>query len=102
MAGSAYKLVSVQLGTARKVNIQGRQILTAIHKSTVAGKVDVGRLGLSGDEQADLSVHGGLDKAVYAYPIEHYPYWEQARQDAGVLGLQDPALAWGAMGENLS
>jgi MOSC domain-containing protein YiiM len=48
-----------------------------------------------------LSVHGGLDKAVYAYPSEHYSFWVEARAQAGVVGL-DAALPWGAMGENLS
>ena len=57
-------------------------------------------LGLLGDEQADLSVHGGLDKAVYAYPSEHYAFWREARAQAG-LGIDD-ALPWGSMGENLS
>jgi MOSC domain-containing protein YiiM len=54
-----------------------------------------------GDEQADLSVHGGLDKAVYAYPSEHYAFWRQARLDAGVIAVEQ-ALPWGSMGENLS
>jgi MOSC domain-containing protein YiiM len=56
---------------------------------------------LEGDEQADLSVHGGLAKAVYAYPSEHYALWRMARSEAGVSPLDD-ALPWGSMGENLS
>ncbi len=96
-----YTLIGVQTGEARKVKIAGRSVLTAIHKSSVTGDVPVGPLGLLGDEQADLSVHGGLDKAIYAYPTEHYPFWKEARAEAGVAGL-DVALAWGAMGENLS
>jgi MOSC domain-containing protein YiiM len=76
-------------------------VLTAIHKQSVAGLVALGRMGLSGDEQADWSVHGGLDKAVYAYPAEHYPFWQAARQVAGVGGL-DESLPWGSLGENLS
>lgn len=79
----------------------GRHILTAIGKSSVSGPVPVGRLGLNGDEQADLSVHGGLDKAVYAYPVEHYPYWQNARRERGV-SLFDELLPPGFMGENLS
>jgi MOSC domain-containing protein YiiM len=102
MPSSPFQLVSVQTGKARKVHIQGRPILTAIHKSHVVGAVKVERLGLAGDEQADLSVHGGLDKAVYAFPTEHYPFWQHARLEAGVVGLEDPTLPWGAMGENLS
>jgi MOSC domain-containing protein YiiM len=94
-------LLSVQVGVARKVHIQGRSILTAIHKISVEGAVAVMPLGLLGDEQADPSVHGGLDKAVYAYPSEHYGFWQEARSAAGVGGLE-PTLPWGAMGENLT
>lgn len=96
-----YTLMGVQAGLSRKVTIAGRSVLTAIHKAPIAAACAVGPLGLMGDEQADLSVHGGLDKAVYAYPTEHYVFWEKARGEAGVTGL-DAALAWGAMGENLS
>ena len=95
------RIVGLQLARARKVAISGRTILTAIHKTAVEGAVLVGPLGLQGDEQADLSVHGGLDKAVYAYPSEHYPFWRDQRQEAGVAAL-DPVLAYGALGENLS
>ncbi len=81
--------------------VSGRSVLTAIHKQPVSGPVPVMRLGLMGDEQADLSVHGGLDKAVYAYPSEHYAFWLDARRNAGLGGIDD-ALPWGSMGENLS
>ncbi len=81
--------------------IHGRSVLTAIYKQAVSCVVAVQRLGLDGDEQADWSVHGGLDKAVYAYPSEHYAFWLQARADAGVGGI-DTALPWGSMGENLT
>jgi len=67
----------------------------------MAGLLAVGRMGLAGDEQADWSVHGGLDKAVYAYPCEHYNFWLDARKQAGVSEI-DAALPWGSMGENLS
>ncbi|PQA76054.1 MOSC domain-containing protein [Rhodoferax sp. TS-BS-61-7] len=97
----AYRLDSVQVGAARKVQINGRSILTAIHKTAVAGPVPVLPLGLQGDEQADLSVHGGLEKAVYAYPSEHYAFWQQARREAGVAEIDD-ALSSGSMGENLT
>ena len=56
------------MGTARRVQIGGRTVLTAMGKTAVPGPVPVMPLGLAGDEQADLSVHGGLEKAVYAYP----------------------------------
>lgn len=101
MQQAVYSLVGVQTGQTRKVSIGGRSVPTAIHKSAVTDAVPVGPLGLLGDEQADLSVHGGLDKAVYAYPTEHYPFWVDARAQAGVAGF-DAGLAWGAMGENLS
>jgi MOSC domain-containing protein YiiM len=95
------QLLSLQIGTARRALVSGRNVLTAIHKQPVAGPVSVLPLGLLGDEQADLSVHGGLDKAVYAYPSEHYAFWVDARKQAG-LGSFDDALPWGSMGENLS
>ena len=95
------QLLSLQTGSARRVHIHGRSVLTAIHKQAVAGRVAVMPLGLLGDEQADLSVHGGLDKAVYAYPSEHYPFWCQARAEVGQGGIDD-GLPWGSLGENLS
>lgn len=95
------QLLSLQTACARHVLIQGRKVLTAIHKQAVTGPVSVLPLGLQGDEQADLSVHGGLDKAVYAYPTEHYAFWQQARQEAGLADI-DATLPWGSMGENLS
>lgn len=95
------QLLSVQVGAARKVQIQGRSILTAIHKTPLAGPVPVMPLGLIGDEQADPSVHGGLDKAVYAYPSEHYAFWQEARRAAGASGFDD-TLPFGSMGENLT
>lgn len=95
------QLLSLQIASARRAMIHGRSVLTAIHKQPVAGPVPVLRLGLQGDEQADLSVHGGLDKAVYAYPSEHYAFWRDARAQAGLSGIDD-ALPWGSMGENLS
>ena len=95
------KLLSVQTGQARRVKFGERRLLTAFNKQSVCGEVVVLPLGLVGDEQADLSVHGGLDKAVYAYPSEHYPFWKQARCAAGVSPFDD-TLPYGAMGENLS
>ncbi len=94
-------LVSIQTASARRVQINGRTILTAIHKLPVSGSVQALPLGLMGDEQADLSVHGGLDKAVYAYPSEHYPFWQAQRTTAGLNDIDD-ALPFGSVGENLS
>ena len=95
------KLVSVNVGVARERVIDGRVVLTAIGKQAVAGPVSVGPLGLAGDEQADLSVHGGLSKAVYAYPAEHYPFWQTVRAQAGVAGWE-ATLPPGMLGENLT
>lgn len=101
MSATAHALLGVQVGQARKVSIAGRTILTAIHKTTAPGWVAVQPLGLVGDEQADPSVHGGLDKAVYAYPAEHYAFWRQQRTHLGVSGFDD-VLPFGSMGENLT
>jgi len=101
MPTAAHHVVSVQVAQARKILIAGRSILTAIHKTGVQGPVAVKPLGLQGDEQADPSVHGGLDKAVYAYPAEHYAFWREARRQAGVASIDD-ALPHGSMGENLT
>lgn len=95
------QLIGLQSARARRVLINGRSVLTAIHKQPVSGPVPVLPLGLVGDEQADLSVHGGLAKAVYAYPSEHYPQWQAARQAAGLSHIDD-ALPWGSLGENLT
>ena len=88
------KLVSVNVGLPRRVDWRGRQVRTAIWKTPVAGRVRVARLSLEGDKQSDLRVHGGPDKAVYAYPSEHYAYW--ARE------LPGTELPWGAFGENFT
>ncbi len=101
MTTSTHRVVTVQVGQARKVQIAGRSILTAIHKTEVRGPVAVKPLGLQGDEQADPSVHGGLDKAIYAYPAEHYAFWCEARHQAGAAPIDD-ALPHGSMGENLT
>jgi MOSC domain-containing protein YiiM len=88
------RIVSVNVGLPRPVSWRGRTVETAIFKAPVEGSVGVRRLNLDGDRQADLTVHGGTHKAVYAYPSEHYPFWERE------LGLAD--LDWGAFGENLT
>ncbi|GAA4426790.1 MOSC domain-containing protein [Acidovorax lacteus] len=87
-------------GAARRLQLHGRSVLTGIGKQPREGPVAVHRLGLDGDEQADLSVHGGLDKAVYAYPVAHYAFWQAQRQAQGV-SLFDEALPPGFVGENL-
>ncbi len=95
------RVISVNVATAVPVQIEGRSVLTAIGKRAVGGAVAVRPLGLAGDEQADLSVHGGIDKAVYAYPLAHYAFWQTVRAQARVAGA-DAALPHGAMGENLT
>lgn len=88
------KLVSVNVGLPREVEWKGTRVSTGIFKSPVQGPVEVKTLNLRGDQQADLSVHGGVYKAVYAYPSEHYPYWREQ--------LPQADLSWGAFGENLT
>lgn len=95
------RLLSVNVSLARAVQIKGRQVMSGIGKRAVDGPVRVAALGLAGDEQADLSVHGGLAKAVYAYPSEHYPFWQTVRAQARV-SLWDEPLPPGMMGENLT
>jgi MOSC domain-containing protein YiiM len=94
-------LQSVNVGLARPVMIHGRKVSTAIGKRAVSGPVSVGPLGLAGDEQADRSVHGGPAKAVYAYPLEHYAFWQTVRAQAQV-SLWDEPLPPGFLGENLT
>ena len=103
-AASAMKtgtVLSLNVARAAPVTISGRKVMTAIGKRPVEGLRLVQPLGIEGDEQADLSVHGGLSKAVYAYPSEHYPFWNTVRAQAQVA-LWDEALPYGSLGENLT
>lgn len=95
------ELVSLNVARAQPRLIQGCSVMTAIGKRPQAGPLAVGPLGLEGDEQADPSVHGGLAKALYAYPVEHAPVWQTLRAQAGVTGWDAP-LEPGLLGENLS
>ena len=88
------KLLSVNVGLPREMEWRGKAVRTSIFKAPVAGRVRVTRLNVQGDEQSDLSVHGGPDKAVYAYPSEHYAFWQKE-----VPGIEFP---WSAFGENLT
>ena len=94
-------IASLNVAMAQAVEIKGRKVMTAIGKRPVDGPRAVRALGLEGDEQADLSVHGGLAKAVYAYPAEHYPFWQTVRAQARAAGWGEPLPA-GALGENLT
>jgi MOSC domain-containing protein YiiM len=94
-------LLSLNVARASAIEIAGRSVMTAIGKRPVATALRANPLGLEGDEQADLSVHGGLSKAVYAYPSEHYPFWQTVRAQTRVAPWDQPLLA-GSMGENLT
>ena len=95
------RILSVQVGTSRFLRVGDRTLRSAIRKQPVEGPVMVGPLGLAGDEQNDLSVHGGLSKAVYALPGHHLAWWSAWRSQAGV-SLFDEAILPGQLGENLS
>jgi len=88
------RVLSVNVGRPREVEWEGKTVRTGIFKAPVTGRIALARLHFAGDQQADLSVHGGSDKAVYAYPAEHYAYWRDE--------LPGVALPWGAFGENLT
>src|SRR5882672_7041183 len=88
------KLISIQVAIPRTVQYAGEEITTGIFKTPVKKRIPLHPLNLEGDQQADLSVHGGRDKAVYAYPSDHYPYWKKE--------LPGVELPWGSFGENLT
>ena len=88
------KLLSVNAGLPREIEWKGKVVRTSIFKAPVPGRVRVTKLNLEGDQQSDLAVHGGPDKAVYAYPAEHYPYWRKE--------LPGVDLPWGMFGENFT
>jgi MOSC domain-containing protein YiiM len=96
------RVESVNIGVARPLGVGSRSVPSAIGKRAVAGRVGVGRLGLNGDEQADLTVHGGVAKAVYAYPAEHYAFWQTVRAQARVSLREEETLPPGFIGENLT
>ena len=88
------KVLSIQVGRPQQLTWEDAPVLTSIVKHSVTGPVRVGTLNLAGDEQSDLTVHGGAEKAVYAYPSEHYPYWREQ--------LPEIDFPPGAFGENLT
>jgi MOSC domain-containing protein YiiM len=88
------KIISVNVGLPRLAMWRGVTVSTGIFKKPIAGRVMVRTLNLDGDRQSDLSVHGGVDKAVYAYPAEHYDFWHDE--------LPEMELPWGMFGENLT
>src|SRR6267142_5317180 len=88
------KLISLNVALPRIVEWNGGPVATGIFKDPVQGPVMLRTLNLEGDRQADLSVHGGVSKAVYAYPSEHYAFWKKE--------LPDTELPYGMFGENFT
>jgi MOSC domain-containing protein YiiM len=88
------KILSVNVGLPRDVVFRGEVVTTGIFKEPIEGRVRLRTLNLDGDKQADLTVHGGVDKAVYAYAVEHYGYWQHE--------LPRTPLPWGMFGENFT
>jgi MOSC domain-containing protein YiiM len=91
---SDMRVVSVNVGLPREVQWKGRSVSTGIFKEPVAGRIAIHRLNLAGDRQADLSVHGGPEKAIYVYPAEYYPSWR--------MELPKMEIPWSMFGENLT
>jgi MOSC domain-containing protein YiiM len=91
---SEMQVISVNVGQPREVIWKGQILTTGIFKEPVAGRIAVRRLNLDGDRQADLTVHGGPEKAIYAYPAEYYTFWREQFPEMG--------LPWGMFGENLT
>ena len=88
------KILSLNVGLSREVKWDGKIITTGIFKNPVEGPVMLRKLNLDSDQQADLTVHGGVTKAAYAYPSEHYGYWRTE--------LPGVDLPWGMFGENFT
>jgi MOSC domain-containing protein YiiM len=88
------QVISVNVGLPREVMWKGMTVQTGIFKDPVDGPVSIRKLNLAGDQQADLTVHGGAEKAVYAYPSEHYEYWRRE--------LPEVQYSWGKFGENFT
>jgi MOSC domain-containing protein YiiM len=88
------KLISLNVGLPRIVESNGEPVATGIFKEPKQGPVKLRTLNLDGDRQADLRVHGGVSKAVYAYPIEHYEFWK--------MELPEMELPYGMFGENFT
>jgi MOSC domain-containing protein YiiM len=88
------RLLAVSVGLPREIEWKGRIVRTSIFKAPVSGRVRVAKLNVEGDQQSDLTVHGGVDKAVYVYPSEHYPFWQRE-----FPGMELPR---GVFGENFT
>ena len=88
------RIISLNVGLPRVVESHGEPVVTGIFKEPVEGPVMLRTLNLDGDRQADLTVHGGISKAVYAYPLEHYEFWRRE--------LPEMELPYGMFGENFT
>jgi MOSC domain-containing protein YiiM len=88
------KILSVNVSLPKEIDFEGQRIITGIFKEPIEGRVMLRTLNLDGDKQADLTVHGGPDKAVYAYPIEHYAFWREV--------FPSTEMPYGMFGENLT
>ena len=88
------QLLSINVGQPKDIDYDGKTVRTAIFKKPISGAVKVQQLAIDGDGQADLRVHGGIDKAVYAYSAHHFPYWTQT--------LNGRPIQYGEFGENLT
>jgi MOSC domain-containing protein YiiM len=93
-AATASQILSVRVAKPKTIDYGRRQVSTSIFKEPVQGTILLRKLNLEGDEQADLTVHGGPDKALYIYPSEHYPWWRQE--------MPDVEFEYGKFGENLT
>ena len=93
VTAAVQRVVSVNVGAVRSVEWRGRTVTTGIFKQSVTGRVALRGVNFEGDDQADRSVHGGPDKAVYAYALEDYEAWRAAD------GIETPH---GLFGENLT
>jgi len=89
------KILSINVSQPKKIKYKNKTLYTSIYKAPVNKKLKINKLGLEGDKQADLSAHGGKEKAVYAYSYEHYKYW------GNLLNL-DFTNDFGLIGENLT
>ena len=88
------KVLSINISEPKKITFNGKELITSIYKMPINKEVEVGQLGIEGDRQADLQVHGGYDKAVYAYSHSHYSHWSEI--------MKKPYEEFGLVGENLT
>lgn len=88
------RIISLNVGLPREVMWKGKLVTTGIFKEPVSGQIALRKNNLQGDAQADLTVHGGVQKAVYMYPSEHYGPWRRE--------LPEMELPYGIFGENFT